>query len=135
MKRISSVILVLVAGVVFFAGAKQITAGQPKDSRSKDTIFANSLADGGRIRMKHSPILGMNVAMAVRIDGVPAGVFSKGHVYERYLTPGRHDLYVSQSRQQTGSWRGTLDVRRGETYSFVVKVTSNQVVLLPSRID
>jgi len=135
MKRIHSVVLVLVVGVVFLATATQITAGQPKDSRSRDTTFANSLADGGRIRMKHSPILGMNVAMAVRIDGVQAGVFSKGHVYDRYLTPGRHELYVSQARQQTGSWRGTLDVRRGETRSFVVKVTSNQVLLLPSRID
>ncbi len=135
MKTIKSVVLVLVAGVVFFAGAKQITAGQPKDSRSKDTIFANSLADGGRIRMKHSPSLGMNVTIAVRIDGAQAGVFSKGHVYERYLTPGRHDLYVSQTMRHTGSWRGTLDVRRGETHSFVVKVTSNQVLLLPSRID
>lgn len=133
MKTMKSVVLVLV-GVLFLASAKQMIAGQPKASRPRE-VFANSLADGGRVRMKHSPILGMNVAMAVRIDGVHAGVFSKGHVYEKYLTPGRHDLYVSQARQQTGSWRGTLEVRRGETYSFVVKVTSNQVLLLPSRID
>jgi hypothetical protein len=125
----------LVAGVLFFAGAKQITAGQAKASRSRDTIFANSLADGGRIRMKHSPSLGINVAIAVRIDGVQAGAFTKGHVYEKYLTPGRHNLYVSRSAEQTGSWRGTLDVRQGETYSFVVKMTAGGVILLPSRID
>ncbi len=130
-----SIFLVLVAGGLFFANAKQMTAGQPKDSRSRDAIFASSLADGGRVRIKHSPILGINVAMAVRIDGVKAGVFSKGHVYEKYLTPGRHDLYVSQSSQRTGSWRGTLDVKAGETYSFVVKVNPSGVVLLPSRID
>ena len=135
MKTMKSVFLVLAAGVLFFASAQDMTAGQPKDSRSRDAIFASSLADGGRIRMKHSPSLGMNVAIMVRIDGVQAGGFSKGHVYEKYLTPGRHDFYVSRSAQHTGSWRGTLEVRQGETYSFVVKMTPNQVLLLPSKID
>lgn len=135
MKTIKSVFLVLVVGVLFFAIAKDLSAGQPKDSRPRDAIFANGLADGGRVRMKHSPSLGVNVAMTVRIDGVQAGVFTKGHVYEKYLTPGRHDLYVRQSSQGTGSWKGTVDVKRGETYSFVVKVTPSGVVLLPSRID
>lgn len=135
MKKLHSVVLVLV-GVLFFAGAKQMTAGQPKESRSKETIFANSLADGGAIRMKHSPVLGFNVTVAVRIDGVQAGGFSKGNVFEKFLTPGSHDLYVSRSGQHTGSYRSKLEVRKGETYSFVVKITSNKVLLVPTgRID
>ena len=132
MKRINSLVLVL-AGLLLFAGAKQVTAAEPKESRS---IFASSLADGGRIRMKHSPALGVNISIAVRIDGMNAGAFTKGHVYEKYLTPGRHELYVSRPGQWTGSWRGTLEVQRGETKSFVVKVTSREVILLPvSRVD
>ena len=88
--------------------------------------------------MKHSPVLGINIGIAVRIDGVQAGAFTKGHVYERYLTPGRHE--VSASRSGPGrtfdTWHGTLDVRRGETYSFVVSCTSNRVILQPvSRVD
>lgn len=134
MKTLHSVVLVLVVGVLFFASAKHIAAGQ--HSRYTDEIFANSLADGGRIRMKHSPALGINVPIAVKIDGVQAGVFAKGHVYEAYLTPGRHKIHASRPINLTDSWNGYLDVRRGETYSFVVKCTPNQVVLLPvSRVE
>jgi hypothetical protein len=136
MKTINSVVVVLVAGVLFFAGAKHISAGQSPYPRSSDTIFANSLADGGRIRMKHSPVLGINIAIAVRIDGMEAGAFAKGHVYERYLTPGRHQVSASRPMRQYDTWHGTIDVRRGETYSFVVSCTPSHVVLEPvSRVD
>ncbi len=88
--------------------------------------------------MKHSPVLGINIPIAIWIDGVEAGAFAKGHVYERYLTPGRHDLYASRPGpgRLSDSWHGTLDVRCGETDSFVVTVTPNHVLLLPvSRVD
>jgi hypothetical protein len=136
MKTINSVALVLAIGALFFVSAKQTTAGPSQYSRSRDPIFADSLADGGRIRMKHSPVLGLNIPIAVWIDGVMAGAFAKGHVYERCLTPGRHTLYASRPRYMSDSWYGTLDIRRGETLSFVVKCTVNHVILQPvSRID
>jgi hypothetical protein len=136
MKTINSVVVVLAAGVLFFASAKHIAAGQSRYSRSSDAIFSNSLADGGRIRLKHSPVLGINVPIEIKIDGVPAGVFAKGHVYERYLTPGRHKLSAHRPINLTDSWHGTLHVRRGETYSFVVKATVNQIFLEPvGRVD
>ena len=136
MKTINSVLLVLVAGVLFFASATDMTAGQSQYSRSSDPIFANSLADGGRIRMKHSPVLGINIPITVWIDGVLAGPFAKGHVFQRYLTPGRHDVYASRPMRWSDSWYGTVDVRRGETLSFVVKCTPYRIFLEPvSRID
>jgi hypothetical protein len=136
MKTVKSALLILAAGVLCFASATHVSAGQSRYSRSGDTIFANSLADGGRIRMKHSPVLGINVPIAVWIDGVQAGAFAKGHVYERYLTPGRHDVYASRPGRLFDSWYGTLDVRPGETYSFLVKCTVNRVILQPvSRIN
>src|SRR5205085_2940775 len=136
MKRLNSVVLVLTTGALLFASANQIAARQSQYLHSRDAIFATGLADGGRVVMKHSPALGINIPIAVWIDGVQAGAFAKGHVYERYLTPGRHDLYASRPGRQSDSWFGTLDVRPGETYSFVVKCTPSQVYLLPvSRID
>jgi hypothetical protein len=136
MKKLNSIILVLVICALLCTGAKQIIAGQSQYSRASDAIFANSLANGGRVRMKHSPVMGINIPIAVWIDGVEAGAFAKGHVYERYLTPGRHDLYASRPGRLSDSWYGPLDVRRGETYSFVVKATPNHVLLLPvSRVD
>ena len=127
MKKVNFVVVLLAAvGVVLFTSTNQSVAGQSEYSRSGD----------GLLRMKHSPALGINIPIAVWIDGVQAGAFAKGHVYERYLTPGRHDVYASRPGRLFDSWRGTLDVRPGETYSFVVKCTPNQVYLLPvSRID
>jgi hypothetical protein len=140
MKRVNSsaVVFVVTVCALWFASASPSVAKQSRYSQSSDATFANSLADGGSIRMKHSPVLGINIAIAVRIDGMVAGSFAKGHVYQRYLTPGRHD--VSASRNGPGrafdTWHGTLDVRRGETYSFVVNCTSNHVILTPvSRVD
>jgi hypothetical protein len=86
--------------------------------------------------MKHSPVLGINIAIAVQIDGMVAGAFTKGHVYQRYLTPGRHEVSASRPSFAYDTWHGTIDVRRGETYSFVVTTTSNRVTLTPvSRVD
>jgi hypothetical protein len=134
MKRVNSVVLVVTACVLLFTSANQLTAGQSQYSH--DPIFATGPADGGRVVMKHLPVLGINIPIAIWIDGVQAGAFAKGHVYERYLTPGRHDVYASRPGRLSDSWYGTLDVRPGETYSFVVKCTPNQVILLPvSRID
>ena len=126
MKKVNSVVLVLTAWALLFASTNQSVAGQSEYSRSGD----------GLLRMKHSPVLGINIPIAVWIDGAQAGAFAKGHVYERYLTPGRHDVYASRPGRLFDSWRGTLDVRPGETYSFVVSCTPNHVILQPvSRIE
>ena len=126
MKRVNVVVLLVAVGALFCASAPQSVAGQSEYSRPS----------GGLLRMKHSPVLGINVPIAIWIDGVEAGAFAKGHVYERYLTPGRHDVYASRPGRLFDSWYATLDVRPGETYSFVVKCTPNQVILQPvSRVD
>lgn len=135
MKTIKAFGLAVAAGVLFFASAKDTTAGQSRYSHSRDAVYANTFAGGGSIRLKHSPALGINIPLAIRIDGRNEGAFTKGHVFERYLAPGPHYVTVSRPRQRFDTWRGTIDVRRGETYSFVVKATTNEIVLLPSRID
>ena len=128
MKRVNSslVVIVVTACALLFTSANLSAARQFEYSRSSD----------GRLRMKHSPVLGINIPIAVWIDGMPAGSFGKGHVFERYLTPGRHVLYAARPGRLYDSWHGTLDVRPGRTYSFVVKCTPNQVILKPvSRVD
>jgi hypothetical protein len=128
MKKLNlSVVLLLAASGLFLASASRGDAGQSEYySRGGD----------GVLRMKHSPVLGINIPIAVWIDGRQAGAFAKGHVYERALSPGRHTIYASRPSIWHDSYYRTLDVRPGETYSFVVKCTVNQVYLLPvSRID
>jgi hypothetical protein len=122
----SVMVVVLAACALLLTSASQISAGQSEYSRSDD----------GLLRMKHSPALGINIPIAVWIDGEMAGAFAKGHVYERYLSPGRHTIYASRPSRESDSYYGTLDVQPGQTYSFVVKCTPNQVHLLPvGRID
>ena len=127
MKRLNSLVLVLAVGALFFASAMQGGAGQSEYySRGADGI----------LRMKHSPTLGINIPIAVWIDGRMAGAFARGHVYERSLAPGRHSLYASRPGQLSNSFYGMLDVQPGQTYSFVVKATPNQIYLVPvGRID
>jgi hypothetical protein len=86
--------------------------------------------------VKHSPVLGINIPITVYINGALEGAFAKGHVFQRSLAPGRHTIHASRPARPSHSYFGTLDVRAGETYSFVVKCTPNQVYLVPvSRID
>ena len=125
MKRVAVVVVAVIA-TLFLASATQSVAGQSMYSNGGD----------GLLRMKHSPTLGINIPIAVWIDGRMAGAFARGHVYERALAPGRHTVFASRPTNMSDSWYGTLDVQPGETYSFIVKCTVNQVYLIPvGRID
>ena len=127
MKRLSAWAAVLAVGLFFFVGANQCSAGQSE---------YNSRGGEGVLRMKHSVTLGINIPIAVWIDGEQAGVFARGHVYERTLSPGRHTVYASRPSRASLSWYGAIDVRPGETLSFVVSTTPAQVILTPvNRID
>lgn len=125
MKRVSLSAVVLVLTVC----ALYLTSANQADARQSQVYYA----DDARLRMKHSPVLGINFPIAVWIDGVQAGSFTKGHVFERRLAPGRHNLYVRRPGLVSNSWSGTLNVRSGEIYNFVVKSTPSQVILVPVR--
>src|SRR5436853_7829672 len=111
MKKLNSAVVVFVLSVyvLFFATASQSAAG-PSEYYSRGA--------NGVLRMKHSPTLGINIPIDVWIDGRHAEAFTRGHVFERSLSPGRHDLYASRPGQLYSSFYGTLDVRPGVTYSF-----------------
>ena len=106
---------------LWFASANATSAGQSE-------YYGSS---GAVLRMKHSPVLGINIPITVYINGALEGAFAKGHVFQRTLAPGRHTIHASRPSRPSHSYFGTLDVRPGETYSFVVKCTPNQVYLVP----
>jgi hypothetical protein len=122
MKKLNSAVVVLTLCVLFFASASQSAAG-PSQYYSRGV--------NGVLRMKHSVTLGINIPIDVWIDGRHAEAFTRGHVFERSLSPGRHDLYASRPGQLYCSYYGALDVQPGVTYSFVVKSTLNQIYLVP----
>jgi len=88
MKRVNFGVLLVAVVALLLASARQSVAGPSEYSRPE-----------GILRMKHSPVLGINIPISVWIDGVQAGAFAKGHVYERALSPGRHDVYARRPGQ------------------------------------
>ncbi|MFL6588978.1 MAG: hypothetical protein ACJ8M4_02265 [Chthoniobacterales bacterium] len=128
----SLAILLLAACAIFFAGVNPSEGRQPRTPPAAEGTFANGLADGGCLRIKHSPSAGINVTVVMTIDGQLAGAFTKGHVYQRFLTPGRHAIAVSRNGRDIDTWFGNLDVQRGQTYSFVVKYNASGMFLVPT---
>jgi hypothetical protein len=126
MKSSSSIVLMVAICALLFPTAHQMNAGQSEYSRSSD----------GVLRIKHSPVLGINIPITVWINGALEGPFAKGHIFERSLAPGRHTIYATRPSRPSQAYYGTLEVQPGETYSFVVKCTPNQVHLVPvGRVD
>jgi hypothetical protein len=126
----SAPVLRLAMAALLIASANQSASARDKNSPTPSgAIFATSAADGGRLFIGRSPVLGDNVAISLWIDGKVAGTLMRNRTYDRYITPGRHILTASPTEGST--WRGILDVRRGETYSYTASYNTNKLVLTP----
>ena len=90
-----------------------------------------SAAEGGRLMIKHSPILGLNVAVGVTIDGKNAGAFTKGHTFEQVLTPGRHVITAFANGRQWDARQLVVNVRSGQTYAYQAVYRDDRIVLDP----
>ena len=115
----------LIASAIQNANARENDSSNPGGA-----IFANSAGGGGRLVIRRSPSLGHNVTIYLAIDGQLAGTLTRGRTFDRYITPGRHVLTATPKRSRRSEWQGTLDVRRGETYSYTASY-SNKLVLTP----
>ena len=135
MKRLTSsaLVLFLTVSAMLFAGANQVVkAADRQFTRHADAIFATGLADGGRLIIKPSPTLGYDVGIVITIDGKISGSVVRGQNHERYISPGRH-LVVATPNHLGDDWRVTLDVRRGQTYCYVVSYSNREAWLVPAR--
>ena len=116
---------------LFIASANQsVNAREPNASKPSGAIFATSAADGGRLVVRRSPLLGLNLTVSLMIDGKTAGALVRGQVFDRFITPGRHTL-TALPNGSGDAWHGTLDVRPGETYSYTASYNVNTLVLTP----
>jgi hypothetical protein len=123
-------ILRLAIGALLITSATESANARDKNSSNPgDAIFATSAADGGRLFIRRSPVLGENVSVSLRIDGKVVGTLVQSRTFDRYITPGRHILTASPTGG--GVWQGTLDVRPGGTYSYSASYNVNKIVLTP----
>ena len=118
-----------ICGLLIASANQSVNARESNSSNQSGAIFATSAADGGRLIIRRSPVLGYKSRVDLTIDGKPAGMLGRGHTYDRYITPGRHILTASPSRG--GDSRTVLDVRAGETYSYSASYNVNRLVLTP----
>jgi len=124
-------VLRIAIGILLVASVPSLFA---RDADSSGGVFATSAADGGRLLIKRSPVMGDNAAVTIMIDGKPAGTVSRNRGYDRYIAPGRHTLTAAPNRSGD-PWHGTLNVRVGETYSYTASYNVNKVVLTPAKMS
>ncbi len=125
--RFSVPVLLLAICTLLLASASQSAiAAEAKSSKPSGATSAAS----GRLVIKRSPLLGLNVSINLTIDGKLAGTLVRGEIYAKPIAPGRHVLIASYSGSGE-EWRGTLDVRPGETYSYSASYNVNKLVLTP----
>ena len=74
--------------------------------------------------------------MTIKIDDQIVGTLMHARTFDRYMAPGRHVVTVVPNRLlgnwQATYWQATLDVRAGQTYSYVVKANTKAIYLVPS---
>ena len=119
-----ALLLLLTIGALVLAPATDSFARPSSRSSWQD-------AGSGRLLLKYSVTLGINVALSVTIDGQEAGVFTKGHRFAVAIPAGSHVVSVHANGQVFDYWTGRLDVQPGQTYSYVVKYNGAHVVLAP----
>ena len=91
-------------------------------------VVAAGGANTGHLIIKRSPTMGRNLSVTIRIDGKLGGLLSWHRTFETDLTPGRHSITAEPS-QFAQQWHGTVDVRAGQTYSYMAYYTVNRVIL------
>jgi hypothetical protein len=121
MRHLSSKLFILVASCALL-----IASAGPTLARESSRSY---YAAPGVVMMKFSPELGINVGIAIEIDGRVAGAITKGHVFRTALAPGPHRITVYRSGRLNDAFEDTLHVRPGETYAFVIKYRVNEIML------
>ena len=76
--------------------------------------------DDARLIVRRISNLGSDVIVDLYVDGVAVSPIGYGRTYEGFLPSGRHvlSLLPTPSPKWSTPWQVTLDVRKGQTYSF-----------------
>lgn len=127
-----NLILAVAAAALWASAAPSLQAGNGKAFGDTGLILAATAADSGRLIIKRSPVLADNLGVTIAIDGKPIGVVRRGSAFEHPLSPGRRVLTATPSRRGD-PWKGAVDVRAGETYSYVVSYNVNKLVLTRTK--
>src|SRR5882724_8965371 len=117
--------LVLMTTCLLFLSGYGTSRAMSSDAQSGRVAGAGSASvqpvrDDARLIVRRIPNLGYNVIVDLYVDGVAVPPIGYGRTYEGFLPPGRHVLSVlpTPSPKWSTPWQMTLDVRKGQTYTF-----------------
>jgi hypothetical protein len=117
--------LILMTTCLLFLTRYGTSQAMSSDAQSRRVAVAGSdsvqpVRDDARLIIRRIPNLGYNVIVDLYVDGVAVAPIGYGRTYEGFLPSGRHVLSVlpTPSPKWSTPWQMTLDVRKGQTYSF-----------------
>jgi hypothetical protein len=101
-------------------GTSQAMSSDAQSRRVAGSASVQPVRDDARLIIRRIPNLGYNVIVDLYVDGVAVPPIGYGRTYEGFLPSGRHVLSVlpTPSPKWSTPWQMTLDVRKGQTYSF-----------------
>jgi len=117
--------LILMTTCLLFLSGYGTSQAMSSDAQARRVAVAGSASvqpvrDDARLIVRRIPNLGYNVIVDLYVDGVAVPPIGYGRTYEGFLPPGRHVLSVlpTPSPKWSTPSQTTLDVRKGQTYSF-----------------
>jgi hypothetical protein len=117
--------LILMTTCVLFLSRYPASQAMGSDRQSRRVGVAPSASvqparDEARLIVRRIPNLGNNVIVDLYVDGVALPPIGYGRTYEGFLPSGRHVLSVlpTPNPKWRTPWQMTLDVQKGQTYSF-----------------
>jgi hypothetical protein len=117
--------LILTTTFLLFLSRYGTSQAMSSDAQSRRVAVAGSafvqpVRDDARLIIRRIPNLGNNVIVDLYVDGVAVAPIVYGQTYEGFLPTGRHVLSVvpTPSPKWSTPWQMTLDVRKGQIYSF-----------------
>jgi hypothetical protein len=116
-----------------YAAPNHAMAAEPQPRRASLvlSLIVRPSNSPARLIIRRDPGIGRHLIIHLSIDGSPAVAIAYGRTYEGFLSPGRHVLSLLPTpdpKWRTPSQR-ILDVRGGETYSFMAMGNSGYIKL------
>jgi hypothetical protein len=93
------------------------------------TILAKS---GGHLIVNRVANFGDGLSLSVSVDGKEVARLGEGQNYDGYLPPGQHVVSAMVAPNLVGAttWRKTMSIKTGQTYSFTAIWQGQNVVLV-----
>ena len=93
------------------------------------TILAKS---GGHLIVNRVANFGSDLSLSVSVDGKEVARLGEGQNYDGQLSPGQHVVSAMVAPNLVGAttWRKTMSIKTGQTYSFTAIWQGQNVVLV-----